>query len=226
MPLGVQEILPEAIAIAISPVPVLAIILMLSAARGTIKSVALTAGALAGLVVVWLAVTSLGHNPSTNADGTPQTWFLALQMVLGVLFFAMAFAQFRQRPVTGAPAQAPGWMERIDAASPWVVLPLGVVVVVLLNPKNLSLTFSAAISAAGVDQSRRDDIITLVIFVVVALSTFVAPIIVALLPGEGGDRLLQSLRRFLEARGRTIMVILFVLLGIRALVTAIPALVG
>ena len=86
---AIGQVLGLAVGVAISPVPVIALILMLFSRRATTNSVAFLGGWLIGLVVVSIIVLSIGIQASgENADSGG--W---IKLVIGVLFLALAIGE-------------------------------------------------------------------------------------------------------------------------------------
>ena len=79
----IGEILPEAIAVAISPFPIIAVVLLLSSARGKANAWAFIAGWLVGLGIVAALVLLLADPAGASEDGAPATWVGWLVFVLG-----------------------------------------------------------------------------------------------------------------------------------------------
>src|ERR1700712_413616 len=109
----IGDILPLALGIAISPIPIIAAILMLFSARATSTSTAFLLGWIVGILVVISIFTALAGSLSTG--GQPPTWASGVEIVLGVLLLAVAVKQWRGR--TGKHAR-PKWMAAIDSITP------------------------------------------------------------------------------------------------------------
>src|SRR5215213_11714701 len=94
----IGEILPLALGVAISPVPVMAAILMLLSSNAKGTSVGFLLGWVAGIVVAVTAFTLLASVlPEQDADASNPTagW---IKIGLGVLLLLMAVKQWRGRP--------------------------------------------------------------------------------------------------------------------------------
>jgi threonine/homoserine/homoserine lactone efflux protein len=108
-----------AVGVAISPVPIIAIILMLATPRGRANGTLFAIGWLAGLVAL----------------GT-------------VVLLLAAVRQWRSRPAPGEEAPMPKWMAGIDRLQPLQASGLGALLAAI-NPKNGALTIAAASVIAG-----------------------------------------------------------------------------
>jgi cytochrome b561 len=144
--------LPLAVGIALSPIPIIAVVLMLTSRRARVNGPAFVLGWLIGLGIVGAIVLSLTGAGGASKSGAPATWVSWVKMVLGVLLLLLvAVRQFRFRPRGDGQPQMPKWMATIDKASPAAALGL-VAVLSGANPKNLLLAVggAAAIAQTGI----------------------------------------------------------------------------
>ncbi|HZC75122.1 MAG TPA: GAP family protein, partial [Gaiellaceae bacterium] len=144
---GIGEVLTFAIGVAISPVPIIAVILMLFSQRARVNGPMFLLGwivalALVSGVVYAVADTGNAATSSTASDGI--SWG---KIVLGVLFLLLAVRQWRSRPKPGTDPELPKWMAGIDSLQPGKAFGLGALLAGV-NPKNLILTLGAAAGLA------------------------------------------------------------------------------
>ena len=141
------DILPLAVAVAIFPVPIIAVVLLLGSERGTAKGAAFVVAWSTGLSAVAGTVLVFGGAADASEDGEPATWVNVLLLGLGLLLLAAAVGQWRARPSGGEETSTPGWMRTIDD---FTVAKAGGAAFALsaLNPKNLLLTVAAAAEIA------------------------------------------------------------------------------
>ena len=111
---AIGEILPLAIGVAVSPVPIIAIVLMLGTPRARSNGLAFAFGWLAGLTIVGGVLLALASGNSQDADAGPETWVSIVKLALGVLFLLLAARTWRNRPRAGQEAPMPKWMQAID----------------------------------------------------------------------------------------------------------------
>ena len=107
MGVAIGEVLGLAVGVAISPVPVIAVILMLFSRSATANSVSFLVGWTMGLFGVGLIVLALGL---TASDGEPSTASGVIKILIGALFLALGVRQWRGRPKAGEQAKSPDWM--------------------------------------------------------------------------------------------------------------------
>src|SRR3954465_10817662 len=122
---GISEILTFAVGVAISPVPIVAVILMLFSRRARTNGSAFLVGWVVALAVVSTAVylvSDAGDAATSDAASDAISWG---KIALGVLLLLLAVRTWRGRPGPGDPASTPKWMSGIDALTPAKALALG-----------------------------------------------------------------------------------------------------
>lgn len=210
---AIGQILGNAVGVAISPVPIIALVLMLFSKAAARNSLAFTTGWLVGLFAAGAVVLALGIEGSDGGESDGGGW---IKVAIGALLLVMAVRQWRSRPRDGQPAELPGWMSAIDDLSPVKAVGLGLVLTVA-NPKNLGLTVAAAVAIGAAGLDGGEEITTLVVFVLVASITIVVPVAVYLVAGERAAPALDALKDWLVDNNATVMTVLFVVLGAKVL---------
>ena len=94
------EILPYAVAVAISPIPIIAVILMLFSAHASANAPAFLGGWVAGLLAVTLIVLALSGFLGVGT-GAPPAWVSLLKLVLGVLLLLLGWEKLHEPPSLG-----------------------------------------------------------------------------------------------------------------------------
>ena len=110
----IGDVLPLAVGIAISPIPIIAAILMLLSPKAKGASVGFLLGWIVGIVValgVFIALASV--IPQAPADES-QPIAGVVKIVLGALMLLLAIKQWRGRPARGEEPALPKWMAAID----------------------------------------------------------------------------------------------------------------
>src|SRR6185503_19641579 len=95
---AIGQMLPAAVGVAISPLPIVAVVLMLVTPRGRVNGPAFVLGWMLGLAVVGAIVLSAASGASASDDGGPATWVSVLELVLGLAVLLLGVRQFRGRP--------------------------------------------------------------------------------------------------------------------------------
>jgi hypothetical protein len=181
-PIG--QILPLAIGVAISPVPIIVIVLMLGTPRARSNGVAFALGWLACLTIVGGALLALANGNSRADDGGPETWVSIVKLALGVLFILLAARTWRGRPRAGQEAAMPKWMQAIDTFTTGKSLGFAVVLSGI-NPKNLALTIAAVTTIAQTGISGGEAAGALAVFILIGSLSILAPVGIYFALGAG-----------------------------------------
>jgi threonine/homoserine/homoserine lactone efflux protein len=220
---AIGDILPLAIGVAISPIPIIAIVLILGTPRARANGIAFASGWVAGLIVAGAIMLAIASGNATTGSGEPETWVSLLKLVLGALFLLFAFRQWRGRPAPGHEAAMPKWMQAIDGFTTAKSLGAGFLLSAL-NPKNLALTIAAAAAIAQADISTGEEAGTLAIFIALGSLTILAPLVIYLALGDRAARILDGLKVWMAAHNAAIMSVLLLILGFKLIGDAIAGL--
>ena len=208
----IGEILPLAIGIAISPIPIIAAILMLLSPRAKGTSVGFLIGWLAGIVVAIVLFTLLSSViPQGNGGASPVSG--VIKIILGVLLLFLAIKQWRARPAEGEQASMPKWMSAIDSMSAGKALGLGFLLSAV-NPKNLLLAISAGLIIGGAGLTLSQITVVIIIFVLLAASTVLVPVVGYLIASARLAGPLDKLRGWLVDNNAVIMSVLLLVIGV------------
>ena len=220
---GVAEVLTFAIGVAISPVPIIAVILMLFSQRAKVNGPVFLAGWALTLAVVSgvvYAISDLADLDTSSSASDTVSWG---KIVLGVLFLLLAVRQWRGRPAPGTEAEMPKWMRGIDSFTPGKAF--GVAVLLAgVNPKNLLLTIGAATGLAQLGISTGDAVGSIVVFVIVASLTIAVPVVYYLVGGEQARTGLDSMKAWLAVHNAAVMTVLFLVFGVDLIAKGLPPL--
>jgi hypothetical protein len=210
---AIGELLPSAVGVAISPIPIIAAVLMLMSARARQTAPAFAAGWLAGLVVVGAIVLLVANPADVSGGGSGSTVVGWVKVVLGLLFLVMAAGQWRRRPRAGDQAAMPGWMRAIDTMPAGRAFALAAALAAV-NPKNLALTLAGALSIAQAGLSTGQSVVALAVFVVVAGCSVAGPVVGYLLFRERVEQPLLHAKDWLARENATVMFVVLLVLGV------------
>jgi hypothetical protein len=209
---AIGGILPLAIAVDISVLPIIAIILMLITPKARSNGPAFVAGWILGLVVVGGLVLIIANTANVASSSGPSTAAYAIKLTLGVLLLLLAVRQWRSRPRPGEQAPAPKWMTALDTFTPVKSAGLGTAMSGV-NPKNLLLSAAAAMSIAQTGLAGGQQAVVLAVFVVLGTVTVAAPLVVYLALGGKADSMLNGWREWLAANNAAIMLVVLIVFG-------------
>jgi threonine/homoserine/homoserine lactone efflux protein len=213
---AIGQVLSFGVGVAISPVPIIAVVLMLGTPRARGNGPAFLLGWLVGLAVAGVVVLLVAGGAGADDDGGSPTWLGVLKLVLGTLLLALALKQWRGRPADGAQGELPTWMAAIDTFTPVKALGIGVVLSAA-NPKNLLLTIGAAAAIAQTGASTGSEVVALAVFVVIGTLGVGAPIAVYFAMGDRAVKLLDELKTWMGSHNGAIMAVLFLVMGAKLL---------
>jgi threonine/homoserine/homoserine lactone efflux protein len=212
---AIGQVLSLAVGVAISPVPIIAVVLMLATPHGRVNGPAFLGGWLLGLAAVGTIVLLASDGAgATDAGDTPATWASWLKIVLGVLLVLVAVKQWRGRPRGGEAGELPKWMRSIDTFTPGRAVAMGVALSGI-NPKNLLLTVGAAAAISGADASTGADVVALAVFVVIGTLGPAAPVLVSVFMRDRSRAILEDLKVWMGAHNAAIMAVLCLVIGAR-----------
>jgi threonine/homoserine/homoserine lactone efflux protein len=209
----IGEILPLAVGIAISPVPIIAAILMLLSPKAKGASVGFLLGWITGIVVAIVVFTLLSSVlPAQDESGSSPVRGV-IKIILGALLLFLALRQWRGRPAEGEQATMPKWMSAIDSVTAGKALGLGFLLSAV-NPKNLLMAISAGLIIGGAGLAVGQTVVVIVIFVLLAASTVLIPVVAYLIASERLAGPLDRLRAWLVNNNATIMAVLLLVIGV------------
>jgi hypothetical protein len=209
----IGDLLPMAIGVAISPVPIIAVILMLLSQRPGATSIAFGIGWVLGIAVAATVFLLLSGVADLGSDTGPSTTASWIKIVLGALLLVLAGGQWRKRPRPGAEPQLPKWMSAITEFSAVKAGGLGFLLAAV-NPKNLLMAVGAGTIIGSVNLSGGKDVIAVVVFTVLAASSVLVPVIGFAVASTKVRPWLDDLRVWLETNNAAVMTVLLLVLGV------------
>jgi threonine/homoserine/homoserine lactone efflux protein len=220
---AIGQVLPLAIGVAISPLPIVAMVLMLVTAHGRANGPAFLVGWFIGLAVVGTVVFLVADGADASDEGAPATWVSILQLLLGAGLLLVALKQWRSRPAEGEEAPAPKWMGALDGFTAVKALGAGAVLSGL-NPKNLLLAAAAAAAIAATGVPGSDDVVAYIVFMVIASLGVGIPVVLYFVMGDRSQATLQGLKTWMSHNNAVIMAVLMLVIGAKLIGDAITGL--
>jgi threonine/homoserine/homoserine lactone efflux protein len=192
----IGDLLPLAIGIAISPIPIIAVILMLLSRRATATSTGFLLGWVVGVVLVTVVVLALVGQAGNTAGGEPSTLSSVLKLVLGAALILLAVRQWQGRPKEGETAAMPKWMDAIESF-PFVRALLLGFGLSAINPKNLLLCLAAGTTIGAAHLPTGQVVVATVVFTLLACSSIAVPVVGYLAARDRMAAPLERLRAWL-----------------------------
>ena len=212
-----------AVGVALSPVPIIAVVLMLTTRRARVNGPLFVVGWLAGLAVVGAIVLSVAGPAGASSSGSPAAWVSWVKVVLGLLLLLVAVRQVRGRPKDGEQASLPKWMASIDDIRPLAACGLAALLAGV-NPKNLLLAVGGAASIAQTGIPGGEQAIAYAVFALVGTLGVGIPVGIYFALGPRADKPLAALKDWMGAHNAVIMSVLCLVIGVKLIGDAISGL--
>ncbi|OIK28403.1 GAP family protein [Streptomyces malaysiense] len=210
------DVLGLAAAVAVSPLPIIAVILILATPRGRLNGVLFTLGWILGLAVLGAVMLAIASPAEASAHQHPATWVGALKLALGLFLVLFGARQWHRRPKDPSQARLPKWMSALDGLAPVKIFGLGVALAAL-NAKNAPLTIAAGASIGSAGLPVGQQIASLAVFVLIATLGLLAPVGVFLVGGERARATLGNWKEWAARNNVAVMAVLFLVLGLKVL---------
>jgi Sap, sulfolipid-1-addressing protein len=215
--------LPLAVGIALSPISIIAVVLMLTSQKARVNGPVFVAGWLIGLGIVGAIVLAIAGPGGASQSGSPATWLSWLKIVLGILLLLVAARQFRSRPHGGEAPPSPKWMATIDKTGPPAAFGLAAAMSGA-NPKNLLLAVAGAAAIAQTGISGGQQALAYLVFAVIGTLGVGIPVVLYFALGDRSAKLLTQLKDWMTEHNAVIMTVLCLIIGVKLIGDAIAGL--
>lgn len=202
----IGDLLPLAVGVAVSPIPIIAAILMLLGRHARTTGLGFATGWLVGIVVATVVFVTIGGAVGSQ-DSSSSGW---IKVGLGVALLGVGIREWRNR---NAEASTPKWMSAIDRLRPFAAMGIGFALAAV-NPKNLVMCAAAGITIGTADLSVGSEIAAVALFSVLAATTVVIPVVAYQVAAPHLRDPLARLKVWLEANNATVMAVLILVIGV------------
>ena len=209
---AIGQTLPLAVGIAISPIGIIASVLMLGTRKAGSNGISFLIGWMAGLFALGGLLLLLNHGADAISEGNPADWTGYVRIVLGLILLDVARRQWKKRPGKDGEPELPAWMSKLDSFNPARSAVAGVTLAAI-NPKNLILTAAAATAIAGTGTATGDQIVALVTFTLIASLGAATPLGIYAFMGDRAAGLLERLKESMARNGGVIMAVICVVIA-------------
>lgn len=200
------------VGVALSPIPIIGVVLMLATPRARQNGPAFVLGWVFGLAAAGAIILLVAGGAEAGESGGPADWVSALKVILGALLLVIAHRRWRGRPGEGEEAAMPSWMRTVDQ----VRAPKAAGLAVLLsavNPKNLLLVIGAATAISQTGTSAGEQAVALAVFVAIGTLGPGTPVAIYFAMGQRSKRMLDELRAWMARNDAVIMAVLCLVIG-------------
>ncbi len=219
-----MNMLPYALGIAISPVPVITVILMLFSPNPRVNGSSFILGWAIGIALPAIVVMMLTISRGSESDGYPSQPMSLLRILLGATLIVLAIRNWIQRHKIDEGPSKPLLFKLADAISPWKAWVVGFLFAVVTNPKNMALTIAGCMEISAAHASLLESSVLLTVFVIIASAGVSAPVILYLLGGESSKRTIETWKQWLVFHKKTVMAVLFFIFGLSFTIKGIAGL--
>jgi hypothetical protein len=193
-----------AIGVALSPLPIVAVLIILLTKRARMGSLVFSAAWILGnATAIVLAVAFAGSlKPPGQGLDLPAEGMATL--LLGIGLFATAWLARRRRWHAEDPLATPRWVEAVDDLSP-----MGGAVVAFSNaltsPKNLALAIAAGVAIRNATRVPAEIAASELLYIAIASLTIVIPVVIYLVAGKRAEPMLARWKRRITSRAAVVM---------------------
>jgi Sap, sulfolipid-1-addressing protein len=220
---AIGEVLAFGVGVALSPLAIVAVVVMLVAPGGVRPAWVFAGVWMLSLALACTLVLLLADGADASANGAPASWVNVVKTVMGVLLVLFAVQQSRGHERGDADAEAPAWMRQLDDIAMAKAAGLAVLFAVV-KPKNLLLTIGAGVAVAQVGARAAGQASAVCVFVVLGTAGLGIPLAIHVLMPERGRGLLIGLRDWMVRENATIIAVLCLVIAAKLLGDALSAL--
>lgn len=217
---AVGAALTPAIAVALNPIAIAALILVLQSPRAKSVGGMFVLGWVIAVFAIIGLTFFLGDVVMDDGEELENEAVDLFQAALGVLLLALAWRRWHRRPAPGTPVEEPKVFARLTSVGPFAALGLGLGSAVL-NVKAVPLAVAAGVRLAQSGIHGTEGLVAVAITTLVASITIVGPWVAVLLFGERTQASLVSVKDWLLANLSPIIVVVLVILGFNLLGSAL-----
>ncbi len=191
------------IAMALEPLPVLAIVLLLAVADGLRKAWFFFLGEVMVMFAIAAATVAFHLETSQSSASTAAAW-VTIAAGVGLMAVAARWARKRRH---GSEASKPKWMATLDRMKPWPAFLLGA----FIPPYLIAVAAGAHI--VGTHPSQAQAIAGVVVFCLIGTSTVYVPILLTQFFPERSAPARERTRAWLDRNWRVVVIALLLVVG-------------
>lgn len=207
----IAELLPLAVALALSPLAIASVVLMLLSSRPRAASIAFLIGFVLAVIVVaaagYLLASVLPHDGETSISAP------FLLIALGIAAIVLAVRQWRTRPRPGDELELPGWIAKVEGITTSSAFVMGAFFGGI-KPKNLLLSVSVGVSLEATAVTTGEAAIVVLVVALVAALPIMVPVVLALVALDRLRGALDRLRAWLVQNNSAMVGSILLLVGV------------
>ncbi|AYF97102.1 GAP family protein [Protaetiibacter intestinalis] len=207
-------LLPLALGVALSSVPIVAMIAILLSPRGAASGFGYLFGYAAGLAAITIGFT-LGIRAIPRGDEVSPFWIGLGEIVVGAACVVVAVVIFvrerRKRGASDEPPEPPTWLRKVGELGPFSTAALGLAL--NLRPKALVFATGAALALNTGGLTAWWWAVDTAVYLTIGLSTVAAPIIVVWRLGDRARPALERAREWIDRNSYLVTSIALLMVG-------------
>ncbi|MCU1479877.1 MAG: hypothetical protein JWQ19_663 [Subtercola sp.] len=205
------HLLPLALAIAISSVPITATILILLSPKRNTTAIPFLIGWVFGMALLVVLVDLLANVlPQASRRQTP--YLAVAEIVIGVAMIALALISWRVGRGKERASQDPAWLRAVGSVG---ALPaFGIAFALNFRPKGFLLGLAAGLAVHAANLSPGSAAVTIATYTIIGASTVALPIMFTLVNPVGMQPRLVTARSWLTTNSHIVTVVILLMIGV------------
>lgn len=212
------NMLPFAVGIAISPVPIITAILMLFSPKPAANALGFLAGWFLGIGIPAAVVLMLAVKQMNESDTPGSATVMYVRLAAGIVLIVLALWRWRNRHQPDDPHNKPLLMRLVDFINPWKAVVVGFLFADVTNPKNMALTVAGCLAMTRAALPFAGLAMMVLLFTVIASLGVGIPVLVFLSGGEAAQEKVVQWRHWLVQHRRAVMAVLFCVFGVALII--------
>jgi threonine/homoserine/homoserine lactone efflux protein len=206
------QLLPLALTIALSPLPLAALLLMLLAPGGFRAAAGFSIGWFLGVLLSATLLALLSSLLPHDRGAGSSLLQVVVPLLLGSALIVLGIVQWHDRPSRGADVPLPRWLSALDRLTPGRATIIGVGYAAF-RPKNLVMAAAAGVVILGAHADPTEIVISVAVFTALASITMLGPVFAYAFGGQAVRGRLERLREWLVRNMPLITVVTVLVLG-------------
>jgi hypothetical protein len=209
---AIGHILPISVAVALSSVPITAMLVILLSKNRNRSAVPFLIGWVVGLALVVSLFTLFGRALPGRTPGDLQAVVGRGEILVGIALIAVAMVSWRRAVRAPRVSDAPRWVAAVGSLGPWSCL--GVALILNVRPKALLLSAAAGLSVHGDHLDPASTVIVIGIYTLISASTVAGPIIATLIAPDRMEPTLVRAEAFISKYGPIATALIMLMIGV------------
>jgi threonine/homoserine/homoserine lactone efflux protein len=219
----IADILIPSLGIAFSPIPIIAITLVLGVPNAQKRGVFFTSGWILGLITI-CTILLLATNILESTNSIPLIIESLLRIGLGILLLILAFKKWLNRPKNGEVPKIPKFLDAIGKANSRESLKHGFILSAL-NPKNVAFCLASVASITYLGLDKSINIAAISLFILFCSITILIPLFYYIFFTKSATKKLFSIKEFTIKNNTIILTIVLLIISLMLLKNGISGII-